>query len=110
MSWKIGIIGGSGLCASAGLDGARWEIAKSPWGAPCDAILTGRIAGVEVCCLPRHGRRIPPHQRHVRAHIDTLKRLGCTDVRCQAILAKNGAILKTPAGKSAQRLTNQRTG
>jgi 5'-methylthioadenosine phosphorylase len=37
---------------------------------------------VDVCFLPRHGRghRIPPHQLNVRANIDALKRLGCTDV------------------------------
>jgi 5'-methylthioadenosine phosphorylase len=82
LSWKIGIIGGSGLYAIDGLEDARWVTVDSPWGAPSDAILTGRIAGVEVCFLPRHGRghRIPPHQLNVRANIDALKRLGCTDV------------------------------
>lgn len=82
MSWKIGIIGGSGLYAIDGLEDARWVSVESPWGEPSDAILTGRIAGIDVCFLPRHGRghRIPPHQLNVRANIDALKRLGCTDV------------------------------
>jgi 5'-methylthioadenosine phosphorylase len=82
MSWTLGIIGGSGLYAIDGLEDARWQQVDSPWGAPSDAILTGRIAGVELAFLPRHGRghRIPPGQLNVRANIDALKRLGCTDV------------------------------
>lgn len=82
MNWKLGIIGGSGLYAIDGLEQPRWVAVESPWGAPSDNILTGRIAGVEVCFLPRHGRghRIPPHQLNVRANIDALKRLGCTDL------------------------------
>lgn len=80
--WKLGIIGGSGLYAIDGLEEARWVSVETPWGAPSDDILTGRIAGVEICFLPRHGRghRIPPHQLNVRANIDALKRLGCSDV------------------------------
>jgi 5'-methylthioadenosine phosphorylase len=37
---------------------------------------------VKVAFLPRHGRghAIPPHQLNVRANIDGLKRLGCTDI------------------------------
>ncbi len=82
MTFKIGIIGGSGLYAIDGMADARWVSVATPWGVPSDEILTGRIAGVEVCFLPRHGRghRIPPHQLNVRANIDALKCLGCTDV------------------------------
>lgn len=81
-SWKLGIIGGSGLYAIDGLADARWVDVATPWGEPSDAILTGHVAGVELAFLPRHGRghRIPPHQLNVRANIDALKRLGCTDV------------------------------
>ena len=82
MSWTLGIIGGSGLYAIDGLEDARWIDVDSPWGAPSDAVLAGRIGQVELRFLPRHGRghRIPPHQLNVRANIDALKRLGCTDV------------------------------
>lgn len=82
MTFRLGIIGGSGLYAIDGLEDAQWVTVESPWGAPSDAILTGRIAGIDVCFLPRHGRghRIPPHQLNMRANIDALKRLGCTDV------------------------------
>ena len=82
MTYRLGIIGGSGLYAIDGLAGGEWLHVDSPWGEPSDSILTGRIAGVDVCFLPRHGRghRIPPHQLNARANIDALKRLGCTDV------------------------------
>jgi 5'-methylthioadenosine phosphorylase len=80
--WKIGIIGGSGLYALDALEDQRWVAVDSPWGAPSDAILTGRIGGVELAFLPRHGRGhvVPPHLLNARANIDALKRLGCTDV------------------------------
>ena len=82
MSWTLGIIGGSGLYAIDGLEDARWINVDSPWGPPSDAVLAGRIGQVELRFLPRHGRghAIPPHQLNVRANIDALKRLGCTDV------------------------------
>ncbi len=82
MSWTIGIIGGSGLYAIDGLEDARWITVDSPWGAPSDAVLAGRIGAVELRFLPRHGRghRIPPDALNMRANIDVLKRLGCTDL------------------------------
>ncbi len=80
--WKLGIIGGSGLYALDALDNAVWEMVESPWGEASDAVLTGQIDGVALAFLPRHGRghRVPPHLLNVRANIDVLKRLGCTDV------------------------------
>ncbi|MGK6324303.1 S-methyl-5'-thioadenosine phosphorylase [Sphingomonas sp. DT-51] len=80
--WTIGIIGGSGLYAIDGLEDAVWCDVTSPWGQPSDAILFGRVAGVEVRFLPRHGRghRLAPGGIPARANIDALKRAGCTDV------------------------------
>jgi 5'-methylthioadenosine phosphorylase len=80
--WTIGIIGGSGLYAIDALEDAQWIAVDSPWGAPSDALLVGRIAGVKFVFLPRHGRghRIPPGDLNVRANIDALKRAGCTDL------------------------------
>jgi 5'-methylthioadenosine phosphorylase len=79
---RIGIIGGSGLYAIEGLEGARWVRVASPWGAPSDEILTGEYAGVPVAFLPRHGRGHvhSPTSIDYRANIDALKRLGVTDV------------------------------
>ncbi|OYU15987.1 MAG: S-methyl-5'-thioadenosine phosphorylase [Alphaproteobacteria bacterium PA4] len=81
-AWKLGIIGGSGLYALDALENPQWQTVETPWGQPSDAVLTGKIGGVELVFLPRHGRghRVPPHLLNVRANIDVLKRLGCTDV------------------------------
>ena len=80
--WVIGIIGGSGLYAIDALEEAQWIAVDTPWGAPSDALLIGRIEGVSFVFLPRHGRghRIPPSQLNARANIDALKRAGCTDL------------------------------
>ena len=96
MTFKLGIIGGSGLYAIDGLENGRWVQVATPWGEPSDDILTGRIAGVDVCFLPRHGRghRIPPHQLNVRANIDALKRLGCTDLLAVSAVGSLNAAMK----------------
>ena len=80
--WTIGIIGGSGLYALDALEDAQWIAVSTPWGAPSDELLIGRIEGVKFVFLPRHGRghRIPPGKLNYRANIDALKRAGCTDL------------------------------
>jgi 5'-methylthioadenosine phosphorylase len=80
--WTIGILGGSGLYDMADLAEAQWIAVDTPWGAPSDELLIGRIEGVKFVFLPRHGRghRIPPSRVNARANIDALKRAGCTDV------------------------------
>jgi 5'-methylthioadenosine phosphorylase len=80
--WKIGVIGGSGLYAIDALEEARWISVETPWGAPSDQLLTGRIGAVEFVFLPRHGRghRLPPSDVNARANVDALKRAGCTDI------------------------------
>jgi 5'-methylthioadenosine phosphorylase len=80
--WVIGIIGGSGLYAIDALDDAQWLAVDTPWGAPSDELLIGRIEGVRFVFLPRHGRghRIPPSDLNARANVDALKRAGCTDL------------------------------
>lgn len=78
----IGVIGGSGVYDIDGLEDAAWQNVDSPWGAPSDAILTGRLDGVKMAFLPRHGRGHvhSPTSVPYRANIDALKRLGVTDV------------------------------
>jgi 5'-methylthioadenosine phosphorylase len=82
MKTMIGVIGGSGLYEIDGLEGASWVKVKTPWGAPSDQVLVGRLSGVPMAFLPRHGRghRLSPTDVPYRANIDALKRLGCTDV------------------------------
>jgi len=78
----LGIIGGSGVYDVAGLEDARWERVISPWGDVSDDLLFGRIEGVDMVFLPRHGRGHvhSPSSINYRANIDALKRAGCTDV------------------------------
>ena len=82
MQTKLGIIGGSGIYNMDGLEGADWVSATSPWGAPSDDILTGRLNGVDMAFLPRHGRGHvhSPTTVPYRANIDALKRIGVTDI------------------------------
>ena len=82
MTVMIGIIGGSGLYEIDGFAGAEWRSVDTPWGAPSDDILVGRLGDVAMAFLPRHGRGHvhSPSTVPYRANIDALKRLGCTDV------------------------------
>ena len=81
-AWTIGIIGGSGLYELDELEDAQWIAIDTPWGAPSDEILFGRVGEVRVRFLPRHGRghRLPPSDVNAPANIDALKRAGCTDI------------------------------
>jgi 5'-methylthioadenosine phosphorylase len=78
----IGIIGGSGLYDIDGLEDKEWRRVDTPWGAPSDELLFGRLGGVACVFLPRHGRGHPTSPTHLnyRANIDALKRSGVTDV------------------------------
>lgn len=78
----LGIIGGSGVYDVPGLEGARWENVKTPWGEPSDALLFGTFKGVDLVFLPRHGRGHvqTPTSINYRANIDALKRVGVTDL------------------------------
>lgn len=82
MQTMIGVIGGSGVYQIDGLEGASWVKVKSPWGKPSDEVMLGRLDGVPMAFLPRHGRGHvhSPTDVNYRANIDALKRLGCTDV------------------------------
>lgn len=81
-NWFIGVMGGSGLGGIDGLEDAGWQTCDTPWGAPSDAILVGRLQGVRIAFLPRHGRghSIGPGQLNTRANIAALRQIGCTDV------------------------------
>ncbi|MGR3636980.1 MAG: S-methyl-5'-thioadenosine phosphorylase [Shimia sp.] len=78
----IAVIGGSGIYDIDGLEDAKWQAVDSPFGTPSDQILTGRLGGVKMAFLPRHGRGHvhTPSSVPYRANIDALKRLGVTDV------------------------------
>jgi len=75
---RIGIIGGSGLYNLEGFTNQKWVKIKTPFGAPSDELLTGRLAGREVVFLPRHarGHRLLPSELNHRANIWAMKKLG----------------------------------
>ena len=75
---KIGVIGGSGLYDIEELTDIEEVDIDTPFGKPSDAITIGRLGGVGVASLPRHGRghRISPTEIPGRANIYALKSLG----------------------------------
>jgi 5'-methylthioadenosine phosphorylase len=78
----LGIIGGSGIYDLPGLENAREQAIRSPWGEPSAPARLGDIAGLPVVFLPRHdrGHRLSPSDINYRANIDVLKRAGVTDL------------------------------
>lgn len=75
---NIGVIGGTGLYDIEGLTDIEEVEIDTPFGKPSDAITIGRLEGVRVAFLPRHGKghRISPSELPVRANIYALKSLG----------------------------------
>jgi 5'-methylthioadenosine phosphorylase len=80
----IGIIGGSGLYQIDGLTETTDITLTTPFGAPSDTIVSGRLSGRQVFFLPRHGRghRIMPHEVNHRANMYALRSLGVRWVIC----------------------------
>ncbi len=78
----IGIIGGSGVYNIDGLSDIHWENISSSFGTPSDKLLYGKLNGIQLVFLPRHGRghKLAPGDINYRANIDALKRVGVTDI------------------------------
>ncbi len=79
---KIGIIGGSGLYNLSEIqDSSELEV-ETPYGKPSAPLLRGKIKGIEVIFLARHGKQhtIPPTQVNFRANLYALKEAGCTHI------------------------------
>jgi 5'-methylthioadenosine phosphorylase len=76
----IGVIGGSGLYTL--LDDVEEVTVPTPYGAPSDPVVVGRVGGTELAFLPRHGRdhRFPPHLIPYRANLWALRELGVRQV------------------------------
>lgn len=74
----VGVIGGSGLYEMEGLEDVQTVSLKTPFGNPSDAYIVGRLEGVKVIFLPRHGKghRIQPSSLNFRANIYGMKKLG----------------------------------
>lgn len=74
----IGIIGGSGLYQMDGFEEISEHAIATPFGAPSDPVVMGRMSGRRVCFLPRHGvgHRLLPHEINHRANIWALRSVG----------------------------------
>jgi 5'-methylthioadenosine phosphorylase len=83
-SAEIGIIGGSGLYEMEGLAAGREVAVETPFGAPSERLMVGRLEGRGVAFLARHarGHRILPSELNFQANVFAFKRLGV-----QAILS-----------------------
>jgi purine nucleoside phosphorylase len=76
----LGIIVGRSF-SPEGIEAAKQETMETPFGAPSDHFLIGRLGGTEVVFLFRHGPEgIPPHRINHRANIYALKKLEVTEV------------------------------
>jgi 5'-methylthioadenosine phosphorylase len=75
---EIGIIGGSGLYAMPGFEAQEEVTIETPFGAPSDNLVLGKLGGHSVAFLARHGRghRISPSELNFRANLYAMKRLG----------------------------------
>jgi 5'-methylthioadenosine phosphorylase len=79
---KIGIIGGSGLDNPDILKDAKDFDVNTQYGKPSSPLKQGKIHGVDVILIARHGREhtIPPTQVNYRANIQALKDQNCTHI------------------------------
>jgi 5'-methylthioadenosine phosphorylase len=76
---KIGIIGGSGLENPELLEDFKEIEVDTPFGKPSSKLITGKLYGIDVAIISRHGKKheIPPTQVNNRANIFALKYEGC---------------------------------
>ena len=79
---KIAIIGGSGLENPTILKNAGSIVVSTKYGEPSSNFKTGKISGVDVVILSRHGRQhtITPTKVNNQANIQAIKDLGCTHI------------------------------
>ena len=79
---KIGIIGGSGMNDPRLMADIREKDVKTPYGNPSSSLTTGKVQGVDVVILARHGKKhtIYPSAVNFRANIAALRKEGCTHI------------------------------
>ena len=75
---RVAIIGGSGFYQMDALEAHREVHVETPFGSPSDEIVLGRLGGVDVAFLARHGQghRLLASEVPSRANIYALKTLG----------------------------------
>ena len=75
---EIGIIGGSGFYQMMGIEDSHYIELDTPFGKPSERILIGKIKGISVAFISRHGigHRFNPSEVNYRANLFALKLLG----------------------------------
>jgi 5'-methylthioadenosine phosphorylase len=78
----LAVIGGTGLYELAGMQVEQRVDAGTPFGMPSGDIVKGRLGGLELLFLARHGagHRLLPHEVNYRANIFALKQAGATQI------------------------------
>ncbi len=74
----LGVLGGSGLYDLDGLSDVTERLCDTPFGRPSGPLVFGRLAGVRVAFLSRHGRghHLSPSEINYRANIFALRQVG----------------------------------
>jgi len=82
MAIKIGIIGGSGLDNPEILEDFKEIEVDTPFGKPSSPLIIGKIKGIDVVIISRHGKKhqITPTGVNNRANIFALKDQGCKKI------------------------------
>lgn len=82
MKIKVAIIGGSGLDDPKLMEDIEEKKVDTPYGKPSSPLTTGRVGGVELMVLARHGKdhSIYPTGVNYRANIYALEKAGCTHI------------------------------
>jgi 5'-methylthioadenosine phosphorylase len=72
----IGIFGGSGFYRF--LDEVEEVPVATPYGPPSSAVRVGKVDGVDVAFMPRHGddHTLPPHRINYRANVWAMREIG----------------------------------
>ena len=75
---RVGVIGGSGLYAIEGFTDVTEVEVNTPFGTPSDSFRIGRLHGVDVVFLARHGRHhhLLPSEVPYRANLWAMRSLG----------------------------------
>lgn len=92
----FGIIGGTGLTKLENLEIIRRQIVRTPYGDASQPLIFGRLSGVEVVFLARHGsgHTIPPHAINYCANIWALHSVGVKNLLAVATVGGIADTLK----------------
>jgi len=78
----LAVVGGTGVYRLAGFEPGESRDVRTRYGAPSGPIRMGRLSGVPVAFLARHGEghSLPPHLVNYRANLAALREVGATRV------------------------------